>query len=62
MYRLYVKFNNSKRFQPVDWKNGRPVINLIYATLFTEHEATLALMEAIRMNGDRARFELRKAS
>jgi hypothetical protein len=32
-YRLYAKFNGEKNFKPIDCSTGRPVINLIYATL-----------------------------
>lgn len=33
-YRLYAKFPGSKRFQPMDYERGVPVVNLIYATLW----------------------------
>ena len=38
MYRLYVKFQDQKRFAPVDWNNGVQVVNLIYASMFTPQE------------------------
>ena len=50
--RLYAKFANDKTFKPVDWRQGKQVGNLIYATLFT-------LDEAKRLNPE-AQFELRK--
>jgi hypothetical protein len=38
MFRLYAKYPGQKRFQPIDWSRGIQVVNLIYATLFTESE------------------------
>ena len=32
-FRLYAKFNGENNFKPIDCSTGRPVINLIYATL-----------------------------
>ena len=32
-FRLYAKFNGEKNFKPIDCSTGKPVINLIYATL-----------------------------
>ncbi len=46
MYRLYMKSKDMKRFQALDWRAGRPVGNLIYASLFTMAEAEQALAEA----------------
>lgn len=59
-FRLYAKFKGEKRFQPLDWKSGRPVINLIYASVFTEKEAKEVLKEAERCNPE-VSFELRLA-
>jgi hypothetical protein len=59
MYRLYVKYPGEKRWQPVNWKNGHAVGNLIYATIFTEAEARAVLVEARKMN-PLYEFELRK--
>ncbi len=50
MFRLYMKAKDMKRFQALDWRAGRPVGNLIYATLFTMTEAEQALAEAKRCN------------
>ena len=38
MYRLYAKFEGDATYKPVDWKGGRQVTNLIYASLFTKEE------------------------
>jgi hypothetical protein len=57
-FRLYAKFPNSRRFQPMDCKACRPVINLIYATIFEEEPAQRVLAEVTRMNPD-VKFELR---
>jgi hypothetical protein len=39
MFRLYAKLPNRKRFSPMDYAKGEPVINLIHATLFSANEA-----------------------
>lgn len=44
-YRLYVKFEGQKKFSPVNWREGRQVVNLIYASLFTENEIELVKEE-----------------
>ena len=62
-YILYAKFpsqDGKGHFEPLDWKNGWPVVNLIHATLFNESEAKQALSEAQAMN-QHVKFELRKA-
>lgn len=38
MHRLYVRWPGQKRYQPVNWRKGLQVSNLIYATLFTDDE------------------------
>jgi|TARA_Y100000310_G_C20439998_1_gene695620 hypothetical protein len=40
MFRLYAKIPGKKRFLPMDYNAGSVVINLIYATIFSEVEAT----------------------
>jgi hypothetical protein len=57
-FRLYAKFPNSRRFQPMDCKECRPVVNLIYATIFEHEQARRVLAEVTRMNPD-VQFELR---
>lgn len=37
-WRLYVKWPKQKQFKCVDWRAGRQVGNLIYATCFTDEE------------------------
>lgn len=37
-YRLYAKFPGQTRFAPVNWREGKQVVNLIYASLFLENE------------------------
>jgi len=37
-HRLYVKWPQDTRYSPVDWKSGAQVVNLIYATLFSNEE------------------------
>lgn len=59
MYRLYMKSKDMKRFQAIDWRAGRPVGNLIYATIFTATEAEKALEEAKRCNPE-IEFKLEK--
>ena len=39
MFRIYAKMPEKKRFLPMDYNAGTVVINLIYATIFTEKEA-----------------------
>tara|TARA_R110000824_G_scaffold41329_8_gene123038 strand:+ start:317 stop:511 length:195 start_codon:yes stop_codon:yes gene_type:complete len=39
MFRLYAKIPGKKRFLPMDYNSGSVVINLIYATIFSEVEA-----------------------
>lgn len=58
-YRLYAKFENMKSFKAVNWKDGRCVGNLFYASIFDETEANIALKEAIKCNPE-AQFKLVK--
>jgi hypothetical protein len=37
-FRLYVKWPEQNTFAAVDWKAGKQVKNLIYASFFTEME------------------------
>ncbi len=57
---LYVKGGEMKKFKPVDWRAGLPVINLVFATLFTKENGEKALAEAKTLNPD-WKFELRPA-
>ncbi len=41
-----------RQFKAMNWKEGRPVGNLIYATVFFEQEARACLEEATRLNTD----------
>ena len=40
MFRLYAKTPGKKRFAPMDYNSGSVVVNLIYATIFSQVEAT----------------------
>jgi len=60
MKRLYAKQKGNKQFKPVDWKSGRQVTNLIYASIFTEEESPKVLAEAVNLNSDIFDFELRE--
>lgn len=51
-YRLYGKGPGMKQFKAMNWKEGRPVGNLIYATVFFEQEARACEAEATRCNPD----------
>jgi hypothetical protein len=37
-YRLYTKWAKQNKYFPVNWIKGSQVLNLIYATSFTEKE------------------------
>lgn len=37
-WRLYAKWPKQKQFKPVDYKEGKQVTNLIYATIFSTEE------------------------
>lgn len=61
MWRLYAKFENRKRFEPIDWGRGVPVKNLIYATVFTEEEMRIADAEIKNIAGnEHIKFEWRR--
>lgn len=51
-YRLYGKGPGMKQFKAMNWKEGYPVGNLIYATVFGEPEARRCYDEATRCNPD----------
>lgn len=59
IYRLYAKFPDQKRYAPMNWKTGKQVINLIYATFFYENEIEIVLNEARKLNPE-VKFEMRK--
>jgi hypothetical protein len=45
LYNIYVKSKGMKRFKPLDLKNNRPVVNLIYASLLNHKDAYEVLLE-----------------
>ena len=45
LYNIYVKTKGMKRFRPMDLKNNKPVINLIYASLLNHKDAHEVLLE-----------------
>ena len=51
-YRHYGKGPSMKQYKAMNWKEGAPVGNLIYATIFFEQEARQCFDEAVRMNPD----------
>jgi len=62
MIRIYVKTPEAKRFQAMDYNAGKPVANLIRATLFDneqrgEVERAVAFM---RDNNPKHAFEIRE--
>ena len=59
-YFVYAKPKGSKQFRPIDYKAGRMVINLIFATMFPEFEIDEAVSHLTEMNPDTV-FEKRKA-
>jgi len=61
-YRLYAKLPGQKRFKPMDYREGRQVTNLIYATLFTEVEADAleAELDELEEINPGWKFEIRK--
>jgi hypothetical protein len=44
-WRLYTRWPADRHYKPTDWKNGKQVKNLIYATIFTEREKELVESE-----------------
>ena len=58
-YFLYARTTKDEIFRPVNWKVGKRVINLIYATMFNLHDANIVLEEAQRMNPD-MEFKLKR--
>ena len=61
MYRLYVKFQDQKRFAPVDWNNGVQVVNLIYASMFTPQEVeTLKSVDLAHPDNSHMKWEFRQ--
>lgn len=51
-YRLYGKGPGMKTFKALNWKEGAPVRNIIFATIFFGQEATRAYHEAANLNPD----------
>ena len=45
LYNIYVKSKGMKRFRPLDLKNNRPVVNLIYASLLNHNDAYEVLLD-----------------
>ena len=45
LYNIYVKSKGMKRFKPLDLKNNRPVVNLIYASLLNHKDAYEVLLD-----------------
>ena len=52
VWRLYAKFKNQNQFRPLDWKTGKQVINLIYASLFNDDEKNTIEKIDIPLNSD----------
>jgi hypothetical protein len=57
-YRLYSKFNDQKRFKPVDIQAGVQVTNLIYATIIRDFELD-KLKDLVRLNSDVCEMQIR---
>lgn len=62
MYRLYVKFPNQKYFRPVNWRTGKQVINLIYASLFQDWEIGEVIKDLNSEPNKGIAYEFRKAT
>lgn len=59
-HRIYGRLKGTKeRWAPLDAGNGRFVVNLIYASAFTEERAKEAI-EKVRAAAPNYEFELRK--
>ena len=50
LYNIYVKSKGMKKFRPLDLKNNRPVVNLIYASLLNHNDAYEVLLDLIKHN------------
>jgi len=61
-YRLYVKFAGNKTFQPLDISSGKPVKNLIRATIVAEskYSELLKYVDACKADHPEHTFEIRK--
>jgi len=59
-YFIYVKFPHKKRFQPINLKEKKPVINLIYASIVDEQYVDTVL-DDLRKGNPTYQFEKRKA-
>lgn len=57
-WRLYLK--DGKRFKPVDWSRGITVVNLIYATLFTDEDKAKAQQDLDLPDNSHLTYEWRK--
>ncbi len=57
-WRLYGKIGSQKQFKPIDWKHGKQVTNLIYASMFSDQERALLERVDIPANPD-WQFEFR---
>lgn len=51
-YILYVKWPGQKKFSPVDWREGKQVVNLIHATMFSENEMKEVDAELTKLKKD----------
>ncbi len=58
-HRVYGRAKNEKRFRPLDLKNARFVVNLIYASMLSELEATKACEDLNTQNPEMT-FQARK--
>ena len=60
-WRLYGKHTSMKSYAPIDWKNGKPVGNLIYATMFTNEEMLNVKSQLVRtaLENSAWKFEFR---
>lgn len=59
-WRLYAKFDGSKRFKPVDWSKGNTTINLIYATIFSDEDKLKVQQSLDHPENAKHQFEWRK--
>lgn len=59
-YFVYGKSKEMKRFSPIDLRNGKFVVNLIYASMLPENEIERCIKSLKEQNPD-MEFEKRKA-
>lgn len=60
-HRIYGRAKGEKRYYAIDVKNGRQVVNLIYATCFDETEAHRVAAKMREQNPEHE-FQVRKIS